>query len=152
MKLISLFVLLFLIISINSESLLDPYSIEGFIKDLKNDGLFEIIETIKKIYGQDVAIISCEELNENRKGNCKRLVTEYMNPGEIIGDAQKEENIKCIKNINFFRFIKMSNSIIDIMNELLSRKFNKTKANLIYNRIKKRVGNLPICYYKKNNF
>ena len=156
MKLISLFLLLFLIISINSESLLDPYSIDGFIKDLKNDGLFEIIETIKKIYGQDVAIISCEELNENRKGNCKKLVTEYMNPeeqsGEIIANPQSEENIKCIKNINFFRFIKMSNSISDIMNELFIRKFNTKKANLIYNRIKKRVGNLPICYYKKNNF
>ena len=107
MKLISLFLLLVLTISINSESLLDDYSINIFIKDLKNNGLFEIIETIKKIYGQDVAIISCEELNENRKGNCKRLVTEYMKPVQskkmILGTQSEEVNVKCIENlISFF--------------------------------------------------
>ena len=42
---------------------------------MKNEGLFEIIESIKKAYNQDIAIISCEELTESRKGNCKKLVT-----------------------------------------------------------------------------
>ena len=82
MKLINHFLIIFLIISITSENLLDNFSIDPFLKDLKRDGLFEIILSIKKVYGQDVAIISCEELNENRKGNCKKLVTEYMDPSK----------------------------------------------------------------------
>ena len=78
MGLITKFLIFFLIISIKTESELDSYSIEVFKEYVKNNGLFEIILSIKMIYGQDVAIISCEELNENCKGNCKRLVLEYM--------------------------------------------------------------------------
>ena len=78
MGLITKFLIFFLIISIKTESELDSYSIEVFKEYVKNNGLFEIILSIKMIYGQDVAIISCEELNEKCKGNCKRLVLEYM--------------------------------------------------------------------------
>ena len=78
MGLIPKFLIFFLIISIKTESELDSYSIEVFKEYVKNNGLFEIILSIKMIYGQDVAIVSCEELNENCKGNCKRLVLEYM--------------------------------------------------------------------------
>ena len=78
MKLITIF--LFLIISIKSENELDSYSIEPFKDYLKEEGLLEILEFILKAYNQDLAILSCEELVGNRKGNCKRLVTEYMDP------------------------------------------------------------------------
>ena len=147
MKLISLFLLLFLLISINSENQLDTFSIDNFIKDLKNDGLFEIIETIKSVYGQDVAIISCEELNENHKGNCKRLVIEYMRPRASTRYVDEEE-AKCIKILNFSKIIKKSDSIFDIMKDILRKKYYESKATLIYNRIKKKVLNLnlPICF------
>ena len=85
MKLNSLFLFLILITSIKSNNLLDSFSIETFKDYLKRNGLFEIIETIKKLYGQDVAIISCEELNKSYNGNCKKLVTDYMD--------EKTENI-----------------------------------------------------------
>ena len=78
MKLNSQFLLLLLIISIKSNNLLDSFSIESFKDYLKANGLFEIIQSIKYVYGQDVAIISCEELNKNYNGNCKKLVTDYM--------------------------------------------------------------------------
>ena len=78
MRLITLFLIFFLVILIKTESILDQFSIEGFKEYVKDNGLFEIIFSIKMLYGQDVAIISCEELNENYKGNCKRLVIEYM--------------------------------------------------------------------------
>ena len=81
MKLITYFMILFLMISITSESLIDSFSIDQ--NDLKSNDLFEIILSIKEVYGQDVAIISCEELIENWVGNCKRLVTEYMDLFEI---------------------------------------------------------------------
>ena len=78
MKLNALFLFLLLIISIKSNDFLDSYSIEPFIKSMKDNGLFQIIQSINYAYGKDVAIISCEELNKNYSGNCKRLVTEYM--------------------------------------------------------------------------
>ena len=84
MKLIIFFLILFLILSITSEELLDAYSIEIFKNDLKLEGLLEIIESIKKIYSQDVAIISCEKLTGNRKGNCQKLVTQYLAPSPDI--------------------------------------------------------------------
>ena len=145
MKLISLFLLLFLLISINSESQLDEFSINLFKNDLQNNGLFEIIKSIKSVYGQDVAIISCEELNENRKGNCKRLVTEYMPLPALTRDAKKE---KCINKLNFSSIIKISDSIFGIMKDTLRIKYNENEATLIYNRIKKKVLDLhlPLCF------
>ena len=56
MKLNVLILVLFLIISSNSNNLLDSFSIDGFKYYLKNNGLFEIIQSIKNAYGQDVAI------------------------------------------------------------------------------------------------
>ena len=50
---------------------MDSYSIDHFREYLKNEGLLEIIESILMTYNQDVAIISCEELVGNRKGNTK---------------------------------------------------------------------------------
>ena len=87
MKLIILFLLLF----INTSTInLSNYSIDKFKISLKKEGLFEIIESIKYYYGQDVAIISCEELNKNYCGNCKRLVKEYM-PIDIPKEALDEK-------------------------------------------------------------
>ena len=146
MKLISLFLLLFLIISINSESLLDAYSINLFIKNLQNNGLFDIIKSIKKVYGQDVAIISCEELNEKGKGNCKKLVSEYM---PLRARTRSIESVECIENLYFSRIIKNSNNIFDIKKDILKRKYNENEATIIYNKIIKRAGNLPICFYIK---
>ena len=87
MKLKVLFLFLLLIISIKSNDLLDSFSIEGFKKYLKDNGLFQIIQSIKYAYGQDVAIISCEELNKNYNGNCQKLVIDYIgNPYNILRD------------------------------------------------------------------
>ena len=149
MKLISLFLLLFLIKSITSQISVDDFSINPFIEDLKNNGLFEIIELIKQTYGQDVAIISCEELNENRKGNCKKLVTEYIPPPEKTTRTELLNKVKCIKNLNFSWIIKKSNNIFDIKKDILSGKYNKNEANIIYGKITKRTGELPFCFYIK---
>ena len=78
MKLNTKFLFLCLIISITSEIDLDSYSIDKFKDNLKEEGLFEIFESILNAYNQDEAILSCEELLGNRKGNCKKLVIEYM--------------------------------------------------------------------------
>ena len=83
MKLNTLFLILFILLSIKTESVFDSFSIVAFKEYVKEKGLFKLIESIKKAYGQDVAIISCEELNKNCKGNCKKLVTEYMGPPDV---------------------------------------------------------------------
>ena len=83
MKINALFLVFLLIISIKSNDFLDSFSIESFKESLKDNGLFEVILSIKFAYGQDVAIISCEELNKNYSGNCRKLVTDYMEENQI---------------------------------------------------------------------
>ena len=144
MKLNILFLILLLILPIKTESILDHYSIDNFKEYLKSNGFFEIIKSIKKTYGQDIAIISCEELNKNNKGNCKKLVTEYMkNDDKPINSPNKipeppVQNLICTKGLYLSPYIKKSNSNSAIK-EILRKKFNKNQTNLIYNKIIKRV-------------
>ena len=74
---LSLFLIL-LITPITIMVNIDDFSIDIFKERMKSEGLFDLIKSIKEAYGQDVAIISCEELNKNNCGNCKKLVTNYM--------------------------------------------------------------------------
>ena len=94
MKLNTVFLFLCLIISIASEIELDSYSIDSFRDYLEEEGLLEIIESILKAYNQDVAILSCEELVENRKGN---LDPSNQYPPSIHTRGTENDNIKCIK-------------------------------------------------------
>ena len=166
MKLYTIFLILFLILSIKTKKNLDSFSINSFIDYLKGNGLLEIIQSIKEAYGQDVAIISCEELNEKCKGNCKRLVTDYMVPQNLEGRStpthipgkpgdkppieppkQEEENLKCINILNHSRFIKHSNLYSGIKRKL-KRKFSEKQSNYIYNKIIKRIRDLGPCAKK----
>ncbi len=151
------FLFLFLIQSITSEIDLDSYSIETFKEDLKRKGLYEIIESIYKAYKQDVAIISCEELVGNRKGNCKRLVTEYINPSdEDIASTFNQDDagtrgienyhIKCIKRL--YHFLITNSKIIKhslVIKGELRKKYPEDLSNLIFNKIVKRVRDLGVC-------
>ena len=117
MKSIAIFLILSIITLTTSKIDLDNYSINMFIFDLKNKGLFEVIQSIKYFYGQDIAIISCEEININRCGNCKKVVTDYMPIyDKLIEDKKKPKSIQ----------------------EILSKKFSPKETKLIYERIMKR--------------
>ena len=139
MKLNILFLFLLLILSIKTESILDPFCIDTFIDYLKGNGLFEIIESIKKIYGQDVAIISCEELIEKNKGNCKKLIIEYMIGGKIPTHSRiTVPNLICIKGFYSSQYIKQSYYHY-VIKKILRKKFNESQTNLIFIKIIKRV-------------
>ena len=117
---------------------------------MKKEGLFEIIESIKKAYNQDLAILSCEELVGNRKGNCKRLVTEYMDPSIDcsppnycpISKTRDPENyhIKCIEKL-YYSMITNSKDIknLFIIKMELRKKFDENQSNLIINKIVNRI-------------
>ena len=147
------FLFLFLIISITSEIDLDSYSIAKFKEDLKKVGLLEIIESILKAYNQDLAIISCEELVGNRKGNCKKLVIEYMKPSDdnivsasIQDDITKDYHIKCIKKLYYFMIIKPKFiKYTPVIKKELRTKFTIYQSNLILNKIVKRLRDLGSC-------
>ncbi len=137
MKLINLFLILFFKLSMASKNPLDPYSIENFKEFLKKEGLFEIINSIKKVYNQDIAIISCEELAGTRKGNCRRLVTQYMAPNTTV--KIKIQNIGTSNNrLNIPPKMKPSCQKIEIK-KILKQKYNRSESSLIYNKILKRV-------------
>ena len=85
MKSLTLFLILFIIKSSVSQSKLKNYSVNTFISNLKSQGTFNIIKSVKFQCGDDVAIITCETINKNYSGNCKRLVIEYMDNSGIVG-------------------------------------------------------------------
>ena len=149
MKLITQFLILFLILSITSENLLNAYSIEPFKDALKIEGIFQIIESIKWKYGQDVAIISCEELTENHKGNCKRLVTEYMPSSYQITGRTSNKNesvVSTTSNEEQSEYNKILNWLYNIRLIMWRKKLkaNKKKSYMIYRKIIKRVRELQL--------
>ena len=141
MKLNILFLILFLILSIKTGNILAPYSIEPFKEKVKKNRLFEIIKSIKKIYGQDVAIISCEEINIKNKGNCKKLVTQYIIGGDMPSsnpNTVPKLNLICIKGLILSPYIKQSNLYFSLKH-ILRKKFNGNQANFLFKKIIKRV-------------
>ena len=64
MKSLPLFLFLFIIKSSVSKINYDDYSINVFIDRLQKEGTFKIIKSIKEECGSDIAILSCEELNQ----------------------------------------------------------------------------------------
>ena len=83
------------------------------------------------VYCQDVAIISCEELIENRKGICKKLVIEYM------------PEYKCpIPNHWLPPFTKHSCRKFDTKIKLYQF-FNQKQLESIYQRILGRIDKRP---------
>ena len=141
MKSINLFLILFIIPLILSDE--DSFSINTFIEELKNEGLLDIIVSIKQYFGQDIATISCEELNPNNSGNCKRLVLDYIPDYEInrrvlptdfeelSPELIKSEIKETIKNILNEKFtIEESSLITDNI-------FSKINMSVLFEIIKK---------------
>ena len=136
---------------LTSEISLDSYSIDHFREYLKDEGLFEIIESILMTCNQDVAIISCEELIGNRKGNCKRLVTEYQDqnnqyPPSTDTRGPEDGNITCIEKL-YYSLITNSKEIQNslVIKEEQRKKFPDSLSNLILKKIVKRVRDLGPC-------
>ena len=138
MKSISIFLLLFIIKSSISNESIDDYSMDRFINSLKNEGFYETILSIKKKFGQDLAIIICEELNNNSYGNCKRLVKEYMPSFPTIKIIKSDYIIYKKYNING-TLIKKTKYNWDKLKEILRRKFSPEEAEIIAERIIARV-------------
>ncbi len=151
MKLNTVFLFLCLIISITSEIDLDSYSIDKFKEYLENEGLLEIIESIFNAYNKDIAILSCEELVGCRKGNCKRLVTEYIdpskeNPTSYNTRTPEDYEIKCIEKLYHFMITNPhipKNSLV--IEKEIRKKFPNSLSNEIFKKIKNRVKGLGAC-------
>ena len=124
MKSIALFLIL-LITPFTIMVNIDDFSINQFINSLKEEGLFELILQIKGIYGQDVAIISCEELNKNNCGNCQNLVMHYM-PNEFNrnSNGNSDTNIDSKSN-NHGGFMKQTKD--KIIEQIISEMTYKIK-------------------------
>ena len=124
MKSLTLFLILFIIKSSVSQSNQDSYSIYPFLALLRENGIFEIIESIKVELGEDVAIITCEEIEINLCGNCKRAVHSYMRsagPKPNGGSISKSSKVKTVT-----------------LQKILNKKFNKIKAKSLYDKIIKK--------------
>ena len=161
MKLITIFLILFIIESSISKIDIGDYSIDIFKNEIKNEGLFDTILSIKMLYGKDLSIISCEELKKNHGGNCKKLVTDYMPnmimPNIFIPNSRRaptsirppienkfEKNFKTV-NITSKEEAEQNELILnprhkwDKLVEILNKKYSLEEAINIANRIIKRV-------------
>ena len=107
-----------------SNNILDNYKVNLFIISLKREGIFDIIKSIKMVYDQEAAIISCEELNINNCGDCKKVVTDYM--------PRPDLNVIKIQN---------GTSIDELigMQRILRKKLSSEETKLIYERIVNRL-------------
>ena len=102
MKELLLFILLPLIL-LND---LDNYSINSLLNYLQVNGYYEVIEKIKKEYGDDIAIEFCKEFIQSR--DCEEIVKVYI-PQAINrrirndpGSSNKIEENSEIKNEELF--------------------------------------------------
>ena len=136
MKSIKLFLILFIVPLILSDE--DSFSINPFIERLKNEGLFDIIASIKQSFGQDVAIISCEELNPNNSGNCKRLVLDY------IPDYVSDEIIRILlpSDSKKLSLEPIESKIKKIIKTILNKIFPIEESSLIADNIVSKI-NMP---------
>ena len=123
MKSITLFLILF--IAPLALSTLDDYSIDSFKNKVQSEGLFGLISSIKNNYGEDVAIISCEEFYKSHSGNCETLVKEYMSGG-------------IMPNINLPDIdVKKQNMIARAIENIKRKKLNKNQLKLYLKKLKR---------------
>ena len=147
MNSIKLFLILFIVPFILSDE--DSFSINPFIERLKNEGLLGIIELIKFDYGQDVAIISCEELKKNISGNCKRLVLEYIPnyDNKAITRGLPSTFMKLsLRNIKSW----IKNKIMHYLEGKFSFNESNALADNILNKINRTISKKIIKKYKNN--
>ena len=131
--------LIILIIPFTTMINIDDYSIDEFKYLMEREGLFDIILSIKNVYGQDVAIISCEELNKDNCGNCEKLVVDYM-PNRNINHNSQVSKLR-----NFMKHSK--DTIIDqknlemksIIKNIIKIKFNPEESEYFANKIVERA-------------
>lgn len=73
------------------------YSIDTLINYLQESGYYDIIQQIKLIYGDDVAISFCQELVDT--GDCRTVVKIYMTPNINVSPRDDKELDKLIKDL-----------------------------------------------------
>ena len=78
MKLFYLFLITITISLSLSKSSLDDYSIDQFIAYLKKMKIYELIVILKNSNGADAAINFCQCLTDTQKGNCAKVVRDYI--------------------------------------------------------------------------
>ena len=79
------------------------YSIYKFLDYLQESGLYDIIQSVKYYYGDDVAIEVCDQITHNL--NCGEVVRVYMTVGSrpISPKTSFEDLLKEIKASDYFK-------------------------------------------------
>ena len=135
MKLVNLFLIIILIsMPFSKSSSLDDYSIDEFIKYLKKMGLYDLIVIVKAFNGSDVATIFCECITGTHKGNCRKLVRDY------IKDSHTNHNIIYIpkpeKEISKFISKYPLEKLNSPESSIIKANFGKCSYQLINNQFK----------------
>jgi len=127
MKSITLFLILFVIKSSVLQTNQNKYTFNTFIDKLKKEGTFEIILSIKMQIGEDVAIITCQELNKGYEAYCKKIVQYYM------------PNFSAKSKMNSSGVHELSKDKKVDIQRILNKKFSKTRAKSINDNIIKKA-------------
>ena len=89
----------------------EDYPIEIFLNLIQNTEIYNIINAIKCIFGDDIAISFCLEAEDNNK-SCELLVSVYM-------ECPKINNMNLDQLIELIFENKDSKKILDILYQLL---------------------------------
>ena len=105
----------FILIFSNIEVLRGDYSIDTFLDYLQQSGYYELIQSIKIYFGDDVAIDVCLELTQTN--DCETVVKVYMTGGNKITFPRPPIDPKIFKEI--FQYFENNYNISNEMRELI---------------------------------
>ena len=103
----------------NIEVLKGDYSIDPFLDYLQNTGYYDIIQSIKLYFGEDIAIDVCEELTKSN--DCETVVRVYMIDGGSMG-----KRVPIFKNITNTEITEIT-EIYQRIFEVLENKYDITE-------------------------
>ena len=114
-----LFIIILPLIALNG---LDKSSINFFLNYILETGYYDVFESIKKVFGSDVAIDFCKEFLQTN--DCEEAINVYM--------SNKDKAKRAPSYTSFYIKIEENSKIKN--EELISQEFDKAKEKLVVNK------------------
>ena len=126
-----LFIIILPLIALNG---LDESSINFFLNYLLETGYYDVIEAVKKVYGNDIAIEVCKEFLQSN--DCEEFVKVYLS---------NEAKAKRAPSYTSF-YIKIEENSKIKNEELISQEFDKAEVKIVDTKI----GLIELLYKDEN--
>ena len=126
-----LFIIILPLIALNG---LDESSINFFLNYILETGYYDVFESIKKVFGSDVAIDFCKEFLQTN--DCEEAINVYM--------SNKDKAKRAPSYTSFYIKIEENSKIKN--EELISQEFDKAEVKIVDTKI----GLIELLYKDEN--